>query len=106
MTHLICGVDVSFGTLDARIGGSGPMKRFDRTAEGIAALAAFCRDNDVTLVAMEATGGYERLPFGLLWGHGLPVAVLNPRPVRQFAEAMGFLEKTDRTVAGSSGSPR
>jgi len=100
VAHLICGVDVSSETLDARIGDSGPMKRFNRTAEGIAALAAFCRDNDVTLVAMEATGGYERLPFGLLWGHGLPVAVLNPRSVRQFAEAMGFLEKTDRIDAG------
>lgn len=100
MAHLICGVDVSSETLDARIGDSGPLKRFDRTAEGIAALATFCRDHGVTLVAMEATGGYERLPFGQLWGHGLPAAVLNPRAVRQFAESMGFLEKTDRIDAG------
>ena len=49
---------------------------------------------------MEATGGDERLPFTLLWGHGLPGAVLNPRQVRRFAEAMGYLEKTDRIDAG------
>lgn len=49
---------------------------------------------------MEATGGYERQAFALLWARGLPVAVLNPRSVRSFAEAMGVLEKTDAIDAG------
>ena len=44
---------------------------------------------------MEATGGYERQAFALLSEHGLPVAILNPRAVRQFAQSMGRLEKTD-----------
>jgi transposase len=35
-----------------------------------------------------------------LWAEGLPVAILNPRAVRQFAESMGFLEKTDRIDCG------
>lgn len=48
---------------------------------------------------MEATGGYERLAFGLLWSWDLPAALVNPRSVRQFAEAMGLLEKTDRIDA-------
>ena len=48
---------------------------------------------------MEATGGYERLAFGLLWAADLPSAVVNPRSVRRFAEAMGLLEKTDRIDA-------
>lgn len=100
MTTIICGVDVSSETLDARIGPEGPAGRFSRTPEGIKALAAFCRAHAVELVAMEATGGYERLPFTLLWGQGLPGAILNPRAVRRFAEAMGFLEKTDRIDAG------
>lgn len=97
---IICGVDVSSETLDARIGRDGQTGRFANTPEGIAALAAFCKAHKVELVAMEATGGYERLPFTLLWGHGLPCAVLNPRQVRRFAEAMGFLEKTDRIDTG------
>jgi transposase len=45
---------------------------------------------------MEATGGYERLPFGQLWAEGIPAALINPRSVRRFAEAVGKLEKTDR----------
>jgi len=49
---------------------------------------------------MEATGGYERQAFALLWARGLPVALLNPRAVRRFAEGMGLLEKTDRIDAG------
>ena len=100
MTRIICGVDVSSETLDARIGRDGALERFARTSEGIASLAAFCKAHGVTLVAMEATGGYEKLPFSLLWAAGIPVAILNPRSVRRFAEAMGFLEKTDRIDAG------
>jgi transposase len=97
---IICGVDVSSTRLDARIGRAGAAERFARTPDGIAALAAFCRAHGATLVAMEATGGYERLPFALLWAHGLPSAIVNPRAVRRFAEAMGVIEKTDRLDAG------
>jgi len=49
----------------------------------------------VELVALEATGGYEKEPFALLWAQGVPVAILNPRAVRDFAKGMGLLEKTD-----------
>jgi transposase len=98
VTLAICGVDVSSAKLDARIGRQGA--RFERTAVGIEALAQFCRQHEVELVVMEATGGYEKLPFGLLWGQGLPAAIVNARSVRQFAEAMGILEKTDAIDAG------
>src|SRR5579862_1671179 len=49
---------------------------------------------------MEATGGYEQQAFAQLSEQGLGVAILNPRAVRQFAESMGRLEKTDRIDAG------
>ncbi len=97
---IICGVDVSATMLDARIGPAGAVARFARNPQGIAALAEFCRSHGATLVAMEATGGYERLPFTLLWTHGVPCAIVNPRAVRRFAEAMGVIEKTDRLDAG------
>lgn len=48
---------------------------------------------------MEASGGYERLPFLLLWEMGIACAIANARSVRYFAEAMGFLEKTDKIDA-------
>ena len=50
---------------------------------------------------MEAAGGYERKAFLLLWEEGLPCAVTNARYVRQYAESMGVLEKTDRIDARS-----
>jgi len=100
VTTIICGVDVSSLHLDARIGLDGPALRCPRDAAGIAALAAFCREHQAALVVLEATGGYERLPFALLGAEGLPCALANPRQVRRFAEAMGRLEKTDRIDAG------
>jgi transposase len=54
----------------------------------------------VELVAMEATGGYEQQAFALLSQQKLPVAIVNPRAVRQFAQSMGSLEKTDAIDAG------
>ena len=95
MTRILCGVDVSSRWLDASIGRTGTPQRFPNTPDGIAHLAAFCHQHHVQLVAMEATGGYERQAFALLAEHDLPVAILNPRQVRQFAQSMGRLEKTD-----------
>ncbi len=97
---MICGVDVSLNSLDVRIGHQGPAACFANTPEGIAALAEFCQAQQVHLVAMEATGGYEKQPFALLWARAIPVAILNPRAVRDFAKSMGFLEKTDAIDAG------
>ncbi len=100
MTRIICGVDVASKSLEARIGQQGAAGSFPNNPEGIAALAAFCQTHQVELVAMEATGGYEQQAFALLSQQGLPAAILNPRAVRQFAESMGSLEKTDRIDAG------
>jgi transposase len=94
-------VDVASKKLDARIGRDGPFATFANNAEGIGALAAFCRKHDALLVVMEATGGYERQPFAQLWGLGLQAAIVNPRNVRDFAKAMGWLEKTDKIDAGA-----
>jgi transposase len=91
---------VSSEWLDARLGPQGEHRRVERSAEGVSALAAFCRDHGVELVVLEATGGYEQLAFGQLWAQGVPCALVNPRSVRRFAEAMGLLEKTDRIDAG------
>lgn len=95
----ICGVDVSKAKLDACIEPGGDFASFDNDAAGIAALAAFCRQRAVSLVVMEASGGYERRAFLQLWQEGLSCALINPRSVRRYAEAMGILEKTDRIDA-------
>jgi transposase len=92
---IICGVDVSKTRLDACIEPGSIRGSFDNDAAGIAALAVFCRQHQAELVAMEATGGYERKAFLLLWQQDLPCAVANARNVRLYAESMGMLEKTD-----------
>jgi transposase len=96
-TH--CGIDISKDWLDAHIEPIGTANRFANDAAGIADLAAWCQANEVDLVVMEASGGYERLAFLLLWEMGQPCGMANARSVRYFAEAMGYLEKTDRIDA-------
>jgi len=96
---IICGVDVSKAGLDACIEPGTIRGRFRNDGAGIAALAAFCRQHQADLVVMEATGGYERKAFLLLCEHGLPCTITNARYVRQYAEAMGVLEKTDEIDA-------
>ena len=100
MTRIICGVDVSSSSLETRIGRQGAAASFPNTADGIASLVAFCHLHQVELVAMEATGGYEQQAFAQLSEQDLPVAILNPRAVRQFSHSMGRLEKTDSIDAG------
>ena len=50
-------------------------------------------------MVLEATGGYERPVAAALATAGLPVAVVNPRQVRDFARALGRLAKTERIDA-------
>jgi transposase len=96
---IICGVDVSKARLDACIEPGTIFASFDNNPAGVAALTAFCRRHRAELAVMEATGGYERQAFLLLWEAGMPCAMTNPRSVRRYAESMGVLEKTDRLDA-------
>lgn len=96
---IICGVDISKARLDAAIRPGAESKSFANDAEGIAELAQWCREHGVELVVMEASGGYERQAFLLLWEMQLACALVNPIQVRRFAEALGLLEKTDRIDA-------
>lgn len=96
MKKTICGVDVSKAKLDICIDPGHWFASFNNDTMGIAELAALCREHAVTLVVMEASGGYERRAFVELWEQGISCALTNPRNVRRYAEAMGILEKTDR----------
>ena len=96
--RIICGVDVSKAWLDAWIAPD-RYRRFANTAEGMVALAGFCREHRAALVVMEASGGVEQEAFLALSRHGLLCAIANPAAVRHFARAMGYLEKTDRIDA-------
>jgi transposase len=96
--QLICGVDVSKDRLDAWIAPD-QYRAFANDAEGVAALAGFCRERGAGLVVMEASGGIEQPAYLTLWQRGQPCTITNPAAVRHFALAMGYLEKTDRIDA-------
>jgi transposase len=64
-------------------------------AVGIAALVEHLAALQPVLVVLEATGGYETAAVTALAVAGLPVAIVNPRQVRDFAKALGILAKTD-----------
>jgi transposase len=102
MAEMHVGVDVSKDWLDvARVKGVEvtPMVRFGNHAEGIAELLSEIKASEVALVVMEASGGYETLAANTLAAAGVPVAVVNPKQVRDYAKAKGRLAKTDRLDA-------
>ena len=88
------GIDVSKAHLDVAREGEA-VERCANTPAGIAALIGRLRDDPPALAVLEATGGYEMMIVRALQDAELPVAVVNPRQVRAFAQASGRLAKTD-----------
>lgn len=93
------GIDVSKTHWDVAVEGRRGGRRFAADAAGLAELLAWLEPWAVQLVCLEATGGYERLLLDALHQRGLPVSVVNPRQIRDFARAAGQLAKTDRIDA-------
>jgi transposase len=89
------GVDVAKAWLDVAVHPAGEGWRVRHDAAGIAALAERLGGLGPTCVVLEATGGLELALAGALGAAGLPVAVVNPRQVRDFARSIGRLAKTD-----------
>ncbi len=73
----------------------GEVREYSNDADGIAAIVAEIETLEPCGVVLEATGGFETLLASELGVRGLPVSVVNPRQVRQFARATGRLAKTD-----------
>ena len=94
-SNVFIGVDVSKNSLDVAVGPSGESMRFANSEDGIALLADFIKPLAPTLVLFEATGGWEMNAVRHLAAKRLPLVVINPRQVRDFAKATGQLAKTD-----------
>ena len=88
------GIDVSKAWLDVQVLG-GAAQRIANTPEGHEALLAFLQPLNCERIVCEATGSYERRFVTRLLAAGLPVAVVNPRQVRDFAKGLGHRAKTD-----------
>lgn len=93
------GIDVSKAVLDVSAYPSGNTWQVEYSAPGITALAEELAALGPAVVVVEATGGLELSLTAALGVAGLPVAVVNPRQVRDFARATGRLAKTDKLDA-------
>ena len=93
------GIDVAKASFDVHIRPSGRTWTSAYDTAHILRLIAELRPLGPCLIALEATGGYERRLVADLIDAGFAVAVANPRQVRDFARGHGRLAKTDRLDA-------
>jgi len=89
------GIDVSKATLDVYVLSSKEHIRVPNNVKGFKKIVSRIKAIKPSKVVMESTGGYEALCAAHLVAYGIPLAVVNPRQVRDFARALGILAKTD-----------
>jgi transposase len=93
------GIDVAKDRLDVHLRPSGAAFALSRDGAGLDALVERLGALGPALVVLEATGGFEVAVAGALAAAALPLVVVNPRQIRDFARATGRLAKTDRLDA-------
>lgn len=98
MEHFV-GIDISKRHFDLHRNPEGQSLHFDNTATGIRQCVKLLAEHPPQLIVMEATGGYETDLAATLHKAALPVVVVNPRQIRDFAKAVGQRAKTDKIDA-------
>ncbi|TWT73853.1 Transposase [Posidoniimonas polymericola] len=93
MEPVVIGIDVSKEKLD--VATPEGVSQWGNDPGGLQGLVRDLSAWPIASIILEATGGYERAAVAELAGAGLPVVVVNPRQVRDFARATGRLAKTD-----------
>lgn len=96
---MMVGIDVAKAELVIARGSAGEVTTWPNDEEGVRTLLQELVAEPPELVIVEATGGYEWLCVAALASAQLPVAIINPRQVRDFAKATGQLAKTDQLDA-------
>jgi len=99
-SNVFVGVDVSKERLDVAVRPSGEHKSFTNDEAGIAQMTDCLGRLSPEMILFEATGGWQMNAVNALAARRLPVVVINPRQVRDFAKATGQLAKTDAIDAG------
>jgi transposase len=94
MTETNIGIDISKDHLDVHRLPGDERRRFDNSKAGHKALIRWIGDTPARVV-YEPTGYYHRALERALAAAGMPIAKVNPRQARRFAEATGNLAKTD-----------
>jgi transposase len=100
MEHFV-GIDVAKDRLDVHLRPSAESFAVARDGEGLVQLVERLQNLAPRLVVMEATGGYETIVASAVAAAHLPLAVVNPRQIRDFARATGKLAKTDAIDAAA-----
>jgi transposase len=90
------GIDVAKDKLDVYVDSTGELFTVPNTAAGVASIRQRLGGLDVRLIVIEHTGGYERRCALDLMDAALPVALVNPRQSRSFANAINWFAKNDR----------
>ena len=93
------GIDISKSKFDTRISGRPKGSVYEYTPDGMKQFMKVLQKTQPKLICLEATGGLERKLVACLHKHGFPVAVVNPRQIRDFARAKNRLAKTDQIDA-------
>jgi len=96
---IFCGIDVSKDRLDVALLPDEESWSVTNDPAGIEQLLSRLTELGPTLTVLEATGGYEMAAAAALARASLPLTIVNPRQVRDFARATGQLAKTDRIDA-------
>jgi transposase len=96
---VVVGIDVAKAALDVAVRPSGETRHLANDPAGIAELVGWLTALQPHVIVVEATGGYEAPCVAERGVAQLPVAVVNPRQVRDFARATARLAKTDRLDA-------
>jgi transposase len=93
------GIDVCKKYLDVYIRPRGEYFRTENNSAGVTQIQNKLTKLNLECIVLEATGGMEQLVARTLSQKGLPIVIINPRQVKNFARASGKLAKTDKIDA-------
>lgn len=93
--EVFVGIDIAQETLDVHVLPPGDGLKYQNDSDGIGKLIKHLRKVAPTVIVMEASGGFETSLAAELGAANLPLAIVNPRQVRDFARGVGKLAKTD-----------
>jgi transposase len=96
---MFVGIDIAKAWVDVAIVPSGRRQRVSTEAPALEGLVQELVTLAPTVIVVEASGGYESALVSACGVAGLPIVVVNPRQVRDFAKALGRLAKTDELDA-------
>lgn len=95
MSKVSVDIDVAKDSLDLALSVEPSVRSFPNSPEGHGQIANFLQQHPLVNIVVEATGRYETALVAALAARRLPVVVVNPRQVRDFAKGLGILAKTD-----------